>query len=712
VAAGRPRSYIGVLLLPIYHHVMVDEPLPSVARRGGIGVLGQWLVASPALAPATVAVAVFVGWAGYQAGYPPTVWYPGGLLLGAALATALAIGQWPLAGVPRPTLGAVGFLSGFTAWSYLSILWAEQQGDAWDGANRTLVYLGVFALFALRPWRPGAAAVLMGGYAVGVAAILVAYLARAASGDPGDFLIGGRFAEPAGYPNANCALAMGAFFVAAALAGRRELPWPARGLLLASAGVCLEVALLAQSRASLVAVPVAALLALAVTPGRIRLLLSFAVTGLAAFVARGPMLDVYPARYDDRTLDAALSGSLRSVTITAGVLAALGAAIALADRRLELSERTRRRAGLAVAAACVVATIAAAIAIVVAYGNPIDRVQHAWDDFTAVHGDESYLDAGDSRFSGGLGSNRWDFWRVAFDQFEQAPAQGAGADNFALDYLADRRSSEEPRYAHSLEMRILGGLGIVGALLFAGFVAASLLAAYRARRSPPLATALAATGVVAFGYWAIHGTVDWFWEFPGLAAPAFAWLGLAAGLARVPPATPEPSPAGEPPRRARVLRLGVAAALAAIGVGAAVSYALPWLAAREVDRAAATWRADAEGAFSRLDRARSLNPLGERADLIEGAIASRLGDWERMQAAFSRVAERNPGNWYPYLELAVVASQQGRFDDAAEQLARAQRLNPREPTIAFALEEVAAGHAIPPDTLRHLSLDRVEQITS
>ena len=48
--------------------------------------------------------------------------------------------------------------------------------------------------------------------------------------------------------------------------------------------------------------------------------------------------------------------------------------------------------------------------------------------------------------------------------------------------------------------------------------------------------------MVTFAYWAVHGSVDWFWELPALAAPAFAWLGLAGGLARM--ATTEGAPPG------------------------------------------------------------------------------------------------------------------------------------------------------------------------
>ena len=464
---------------------MIDEPVAPPRRRVDAGALAETFVRSPALAPCAVAVAVFVGWAGYQAGYPPTVWYPGGLLIGACLATALTISRRPLAGAPRPLVAALGLFAGFTAWSYLSILWADQRADAWDGANRTLLYLGVYALFALWPWRPGAAAALMSLYAVGVAAVMGAYLARAAAADdPGGFLIGGRLAEPAGYPNANCALAMGAFFLAAFLASRRELPWLGRALLLAASGVTLELAILTQSRGSLVAVPLTALLALAIVPGRSRLLLSFAAVGIVAFAFRSPLLDVYPARDDAGALHDALGQAGQAIGISAAILAARSAPPSR-SRTSGSSSPSAPAAGPDwpswQRASCSLESGSPASSPPTATRSRESRAHGT--DFTAAHGDENYLDPGSSRFSGGLGSNRWDFWRVAVDGFERSPLLGAGADNFALDYVRDRRSPEEPRYAHSVELRVLGGLGIVGVLLFTSAVGFALAAAHRARRS-------------------------------------------------------------------------------------------------------------------------------------------------------------------------------------------------------------------------------------
>ena len=107
-------------------------------------------------------------------------------------------------------------------------------------------------------------------------------------------------------------------------------------------------------------------------------------------------------------------------------------------------------------------------------------------------------------------------------------------------------------------------------------------------------------GGVTFTYWALHGSIDWFWEFPGLAAPAFAWLGLAGGLER--PAPAAVSSANSEDRVSMPAAAGYTLAL----VASVVSLGLPWLAAREIDRAANTWRSDPEDAFAILDRARAL----------------------------------------------------------------------------------------------------------
>ena len=83
-----------------------------------------------------------------------------------------------------------------------------------------------------------------------------------------------------------------------------------------------------------------------------------------------------------------------------------------------------------------------------------------------------------------------------------------------------------------------------------------------------------------------------------------------------------------------------------------------------------------------------------------------------MRAAFTRALERNPRSWYALLELAVVESNEGRFEEAARRLDQARALNPGERQRRLAREHLEAREPIPPDLVRRLFLDRVELLTS
>ncbi len=118
-------------------------------------------------------MALFVVWATSQAGYPVTHWAPGGLIVLALLGVALGVVGLDVRAVPLPVKIAVGCLAGYTALSFASILWAAVPGDAWEGANRTLLYLLVFALFALWPQRGRSAALLLGTWTLAMIALAV-----------------------------------------------------------------------------------------------------------------------------------------------------------------------------------------------------------------------------------------------------------------------------------------------------------------------------------------------------------------------------------------------------------------------------------------------------------------------------------------------------------------------------------------------------------
>jgi len=664
------------------------------------------LRAAPAAVPALGALALMVVWATNQAGYPLTHWAPGGLIALALLAIALlaVVPRW--AEIPLSVRIAVGALAAYTALSFLSILWAGVPGDAWEGANRTLLYLLVFALFACWAQTGVTAALLLCGWVlamVGVGLFVLLHI-DAASGATRliALLPGGRLVYPAGYVNADAAQWLMAAWPALLLARERRLPWWLRGALAGGAVLLAELALLSQSRGSVYAEPVMLVLVFALLPGRVRTfaLLVPVVGGIAAAApavlrvgervgalegANGGVAPHSPAVLHSATaaLNTAVVATLLSA-LAVGVVVAVGAAL---ERRRTLSPAAGARVHRGLAAVAVAALVVLLAGGWAAAGNPVARARHAWDTFKSPKGYAANSNTG-SRLTSGLGSSRYDFYRVALDEFAAHPLLGIGADNFAEPYLAHGRSTETPRYPHSVELRTLAQTGLVGALLALAGLGAALLAAWRAlaRNPDPLARAVAAAAVAGFAYWVVHGSFDWLWEFAGLGAPAFALLGLACALA--PRMRKQAAPRGKPPRWPLALAVGV------VAVAAIVSLTAPWLSSLELESAAHVWVRSPAQAYARLDHAARLNPLSDEPYVVAGSIALRLGEYARADREFALALERTPGDAYATLERGAIASASGDRREALVLLERAVRLAPRDPIARAALATVRGGHRV------------------
>jgi O-antigen ligase len=668
------------------------------------------LRASPATVPAFAAIALFVGWATSQAGYPVTHWGPGALIVLGLLAIALAAVRLRVAEVPRSVWIALGALAAYTAFSYLSILWAANTGDAWEGANRTLLYLLVFALFALWRQRGTTAALLVCAWVLALvvlAAFTALHLDAVSVAKLQTLLPGGRLDYPTGYANANAAQWLMAFWPALLLARSKRLPWGLRGLLAGGAVLLAEVALLSQSRGSLYATPVMIVLVFALLPGRTRTfaLLVPVACGIAA--AAPAVLHVG----DDLKHEAVVPATLHSATaamfaaaVVVAIVVALGAAI---ESRRSFSERSERRMRNGTRAAALLALLAILVGGLAVAGNPVTRIEKGWHSFKGGYGSDS---TSGSRLVSGLGSNRYDFFRVALDEFLAHPVVGIGADNFQQQYLEHGHSDETPHYPHSIELRTLSQTGILGALLALVGRGAALLACGRAvRRADPLARSVAAAALAGFGYWVVHGSFDWFWEFAGLGAPAFALLGIGCALA---PARPVAAPS-KPGRRERRLlprRGPVLASGAILAIAGTVSLAVPWLSQLDVQSAAHTWTTAPQSAYSRLREAADLNPLSDEPELVSGSIALRYGELKRADDQFSQALGRDSGDAYATLELGAIASTKGERSRALALLERAVRLEPRETLAREALGVVRAGRRLSVDELNRLILLKAQQL--
>jgi tetratricopeptide (TPR) repeat protein len=668
---------------------------------------------APATVPALAALALFVVWDADQAGYPVTHWGPGGLIVLGLLATALGVVGLHSADVARSVKVALGALAAYTLLSFLSILWAGVPGDAWEGANRTLLYLFVFALFA--GWRQSgrSAALMLAAWTLamaGLALFTALHLDSATTAGLRSMLPGGRLLYPSGYPNANAAQWLMAFWPALLLARSERVPWALRGLLAGGAVLLGAVALLSQSRGSLYATPAMLVGVFALLPGRARTfaLLVPVAGGLAA--AAPAILRVGDHLRDGAVTPAALHSATAATCASAVAVAlvvALGAAV---ETRAGLSRRTRRRIGTGVrvlATAALVAIVAGGLA---AAGNPIARIEHGWDTFKGGYGADKSTG---SRLVSGLGSNRYDFYRVALDEFLAYPLLGIGTDNFQQQYLEHGRSDETPRYPHSVELRTLTQTGLVGAILALVGLGASLWAAARALRGgDSLARCVAGAALAGFSYWVVHGSFDWFWEFAGLGAPAFALLGIACSLAPARPGVAaSPAARVHPGVRARSARsrAGVAA-LALLALASACSLAAPWLSQLEVQSAVRVWTRAPEVAYARLRDAARLNPLGDEPDLLAASIALRYGQLARADSDFAAALARSASDPYATLELGAIASADGERAAALARLQRAVRLNPRDPLTRQALQTVLAGRRVDVDGLNRAILRKAQEL--
>jgi tetratricopeptide (TPR) repeat protein len=682
------------------------------------------LRAAPAAIPALVALVLLIVWATDQAGFPLTHWAPGGLIVLVLLAIAVGAVGIRLKEVVIPVRIALACLAGYTALSFLSILWAHAQAVAWEGADRTLLYLLVFALFACFGLRGPVAAALLGFWVLAMIAVAgyVAIHIDAASGHALQASFGeGRLEYPSGYPNANAAEWLMAFWPAVLMARSSHLHAALRGLLAGGAVLLADIALLSQSRGSLYATPVMLLLVFALAPGRMRCaaVLAPVLAGVAA--AAPTLLRVGDRLHGGQVTHAAVHTAVLvsfAGAIVVGLLVAAGARL---ERSWTPADSVRARVRVASRAAVATGLAIALVAGLLVFGNPAARISHAWNSFKGGYGADSTTG---SRLVSGLGSNRYDFYRVALDEFAKHPLLGIGADNFQQQYLVHGRSEETPHYPHSIELRTLSQTGVVGSLLALVGLAAALVATAGALRGEDrLARTVAAAALAAFAYWVVHGSFDWFWEFAGLGAPAFALLGLACGLRPARALTGEtstaasgrlsvPGSAGEPTRhgargRRRVLvGLGCSTAIAA-----AVSLTLPWLSQLEVESATRIWTKAPTVAYARLANAARMNPLSDEADLVAGSIAVRFGELARAQHDFSAALRRNPGDAYATLELGAIASARGMRATALELLERAERLNPRDSLTRQALMVVRRGRRVSIAGLNRLILIKAQLLS-
>jgi O-antigen ligase len=124
-----------------------------------------------------------------------------------------------------------------------------------------------------------------------------------------------------------------------------------------------------------------------------------------------------------------------------------------------------------------------------------------------------------------VGSNRYDYWKVALEAFGSEPLRGAGTSAFAVEWLRRRSLNESVRDAHSLYLETAAELGLAGLAALTLFLVGLAAAARRSYREDP---ALVTGWCAALAVFALHAGLDWDWEMPAVTLPA---LLLAAAIA-------------------------------------------------------------------------------------------------------------------------------------------------------------------------------------
>ncbi len=490
-----------------------------------------------------------------------------------------------------------------------------------------------------------------------------------------------------------------AFWPALLLARSERLPWALRGLLAGGAVLLAEVALLSQSRGSLYATPVMLVLVFALLPGRMR---TFALLR-ARRRRRSPRPRRSVLRVGDHLQRRRASRPAPSTTRPPRSCSPPSAVVARSSRS---ARRSRRAATLPAARApgCAAAAAVAALAVLALLVGLGGRARGA--PATPSRASNSALAQLQGRLRRQQLRSRQPARQRARQQplrllpgrarrIPRPPARWASAPTTSSSSTCCTAAATRRRATRTASSCARSRRRASSAPCSRSWASPRRCSPPRAPRAAPIRSPGRSRPPrsAGFAYWVVHGSFDWFWEFAGLGAPAFALLGLACALA----------PAERHRRSAASQRRGSLPA-AATRLGAAPARRRPAGAGRsrcrsrrrgssqlQVQSAARIWTQRAAAAYARLRTPPSLNPLSDEAYLVAGSIALRFGDLARADRQFALRARAHPRR-----RLRDARARRDRLErrgtraGALALLERAVALNPRD---ALALEALRTGAA-------------------
>jgi tetratricopeptide (TPR) repeat protein len=543
------------------------------------------------------------------------VWIGGAVVAVVAVLAAAAFDRR----IELPRVGRLGAacaacIAGLVVWQGISILWSLQPDRSWDYVNRGLVYLAFLALgMFVGALVPQATRAVAAGLAVLLAAVLgYALLAKGIPALYPDYGRVARLRSPIGFWNALALLGDLALVLGLWRAAQRHLD----GVLLVFAAVV--SILLAYSRGGIVIAVIGAAAWLALDRRRLESLLALVIGGGAGVAVAGVSLALHGVTDDKQSHSARVhDGRLFLLAVLVG--AAVAAVAGRAALRLEPGAAARRRLTVGLLVAIGVAC-AAGLAGAALHGGGSSNPSAAG----------AFCSQGARRLACGSSDERLDWWKQAWQSFEDKPLAGTGAGSFQLSHRLRRavytRPVSEP---HNFALQALGETGIVGFLLFVGAVVFAVLAVRRRLRLRD--DAAVALAICALAY-LVHILVDVGYDFVAVSAPFFTLLGVLLVDGKTTTARREP-----------VWALG-ALLLAATTL---LSLAAPYVAQRKVDAAVA------QGDPRLAAQAHSWNPVSVVPLLTEAALEEGRGHLLKALQLYRQAVDTQPDNPDAWVELGL-----------------------------------------------------------
>lgn len=609
-----------------------------------------------------VAVVLLAAWMGYaNGGYFVKDWAPVAFLLGALMFIASLAGVFRAVS-SRWVTAALGLFAGYAAWTLASLLWSPNKGDAWLGVGQTLLYLLAFGIAIALLVRGASRRWVLVASVLGPAAVAVFTLATLAPRSE-EFFENSRLVGTVGYYNGEAAFLLVPFWVAVYLAGSRRTNPILRGLLLSGAALGVEVAVLTQSRGALYAMVVSSLVFFVFSGRRLRGLLAL-VPIVVALLFSFPSLNwVYLAFLGEENPTVSLYRVVPKIWLCSIVACLYGLVWGLVDRRWRPPPALARAFGIAVLAVFVAVSAFGALAFVGRVGDPLTWGAQRWEAFKT----DDNTGQEQSRYLVSSGSGRYVLWRVALQDFASRPLLGVGTHNYEATYY---RLRERPvgfaRQPHMLPLEVLGERGIVGGVLFFGFLATCLVAGLRQRfgRLEAEGKAMVGATLAALSYWFVHSCAEWFWQMPAVTLPAMIYLAVLAA--------PWNQREGEETAPTRwPLRAGAAGAAVLAVLVVAPPYASDRYLARSYATAANPWMA-----LEAAQDARWFDPPSPQPPQREAELRAQIGDWPRVERAYRDAIRLNPEHYAPYALLARSHEQRGEPEEALRWYRQALELDP------------------------------------